>query len=152
MCRIRLVVESELPNVALMAMAVNKICSFYGMDETTAYQLEVCTSEAATNAIVHAYNGRPGHEVSLAVTIENGRVTLACADTGKSMAPEQIERVTFGRGAREQIKNELREGGRGLEIIHDVMDEILYTSEGSSNCLTMTKRLPDADETQQQIK
>lgn len=146
MCRIRLVVESELPNVALMAMAVNKICSFYGMDETAAYQLEVCTSEAATNAIVHAYGGCAGHEVSLAVSIENGSVILACADTGKSMGPEQIERVTLGRIAGEPARNELREGGRGLEIIHEVMDDIAYTREGSSNCLRMTKRLPGTGE------
>lgn len=146
MSRIRLVVDSELSNVALIAMAVNKICSFYGMDETAAYQLEVCASEAATNAIVHAYGGRPGHDVSLAVSIENGSVVLACADTGKSMGHEQIERVTSGRTAGEQVKNELREGGRGLEIIHDVMDEILYVREGSSNCLKMTKRLPDSGE------
>jgi anti-sigma regulatory factor (Ser/Thr protein kinase) len=145
-CRIRLVVESELPNVALMAMAVNRICSFYGMDETAAYQLEVCASEAATNAIVHAYGGLPGHEVTLAVSIENGSVILACADTGKSMGLEQIERVTLGRIAGEPVRNELREGGRGLEIIHEVMDEIQYTREGSSNCLKMTKRLPDAGE------
>jgi serine/threonine-protein kinase RsbW len=145
-CRIRLVVESELPNVALIAMAVNKICSFYGMDETAAYQLEVCASEAVTNAIVHAYGSRPGHEVSLSVSIENESVILACADTGKSMGPEQIERVTLGSIAGEPIRNELREGGRGLEIIHKVMDEIAYTREGSSNCLRMTKRLPDAGE------
>lgn len=148
MCRIRLVVESELPNVALMAMAVNKICSSYGMDETAAYQLEVCVSEAATNAIVHAYGGRPGHEVSLVVSIENGSVTLACADTGKSMGAEQIDKVTLGWIAGKPVANDLREGGRGLEIIHEVMDEILYTREGSLNCLRMTKRLPNAGEVQ----
>src|ERR1700731_1886749 len=131
-----------------MGRAVNKICSFYGMDETAAYQVEVCTTEAATNAIVHAYGGRPGHEVSLAVSIENGSVILACADTGKSMEVEQIERVTLGRLAGEPPRNELREGGRGLEIIHEVMDEILYTREGSSNCLRMTRRLPDAGKVQ----
>jgi serine/threonine-protein kinase RsbW len=125
-------------------MAVNKICSFYGMDETAAYQLEVCASEAVTNAIEHAYDGRPGYEVSLMVSIENGNMTLACADTGRSMGQEQIERVTFGRRSKDQVNNELREGGRGLEIIHQVMDEIRYTSEGPLNCLKMTKRLPDA--------
>ena len=71
MSHIRLEIDSDLSSVCLMAMAVNKICAFYGMNELEAYKVELCVSEAATNAIVHAYEGRPGYPVSLLVSPGN---------------------------------------------------------------------------------
>ncbi len=139
MNRIRLVIESELSNVGLMAMAVNKICVFHGMNEVEAYQVELCVSEAATNAIVHAFERSSEHEVSLLVTVESSRLTLECADTGKPMSSEQVERVTRKSLQSEPETGSLSEGGRGLHIIRGVMDEVSYIRDGDSNCLKMTK-------------
>jgi len=139
--QIRLEIDSVLSNVCLMAMAVNRICAFYGMDEVGAYQVELCVSEAATNAIVHAYDGRPGHGVSLLVSVDNESLFLECADTGRPMNPEQVKRVTIGSPGFESEGTLLREGGRGLQIIHGIMDEVSYLTDGQSNCLRMSKRL-----------
>jgi serine/threonine-protein kinase RsbW len=138
--QIRLEIESDLSSVCLMAMAVNKICAFYGMDELEAYQVELCVSEAATNAILHAYEGRPGHPVSLLVSAGRDALVLECADSGKPMDTHQVDRVT----ASSPMKPEgelLREGGRGLEIIRGIMDAVSYVTNGESNLLSMVKRL-----------
>jgi anti-sigma regulatory factor (Ser/Thr protein kinase) len=138
--RIRLEIESELQSVGLMAMAVNRICAFCGMNEVEAYQVELCVSEAATNAILHAYDGCPGHEVSLLVSVGKESLLLECADTGKPMAPEHVTRVTVHSPDLETDETSLREGGRGLLIIRGVMDEVSYVTNDTSNCLRMTKR------------
>jgi anti-sigma regulatory factor (Ser/Thr protein kinase) len=36
----------------------------------------------------------------------------------------------------------LAESGRGLQIIHDLMDEVAYASENGLNCLQLTKYIP----------
>ena len=96
-------------------------------------------SEAATNAIVHAFERSSEHEVSLLVTVESSRLTLECADTGKPMSSEQVERVTRKSLQSEPETGSLSEGGRGLHIIRGVMDEVSYIRDGDSNCLKMTK-------------
>lgn len=140
MSRIRLEIESDLSSVCLMAMAVNKICAFYGMNELEAYRVELCVSEAATNAILHAYEGRPGHLVSLLVSAGDNKLLLECSDSGKPMNTEQVNRVTASSTVMEP-EGELREGGRGLQIIRGVMDNVSYVTNGRSNRLSMVKLL-----------
>lgn len=144
MRRLQLLIESELHHVALMAMAVNKICSHFGMDEVEAYHVELCVSEAVTNAIVHAYRGSPGNQISLVLEIEGDRLDLDFSDTGAPMRAEQANRINHGLELAERRSSEaatLPEGGRGLQIMRDIMDEVVYVREGQVNRLRMTKRL-----------
>jgi anti-sigma regulatory factor (Ser/Thr protein kinase) len=139
--QIRLEIESDLSSVCLMAMAVNKICAFYGMNELEAYQVELCVSEAATNAILHAYEGRPGRPVSLLVSASHDALLLELDDSGKPMDTEQANRVTGTSPIMEPEEELLRDGGRGLQIIRGVMDNVSYVTNGRSNRLSMVKRL-----------
>ncbi len=126
-----------------MAMAVNRICTFYGMNELEAYNVELCVSEAATNAILHAYEGRPGYLVSLLVSPGKNALLLECTDSGKSMNSEQVNRITAPSPAVEPEGGLLREGGRGLQIIRGIMDNVSYVTNGGSNILSMIKLLKD---------
>lgn len=141
MSRIRLEIESELSSVGLMAMAVNKICAYYGMDELAAYQVELCVSEAATNAIRHAYKNCSGHAVSLLLTIEDDGLLLECSDSGTPMDPGLLCKGTDDLSDGVPQRGLLSEGGRGLQIIRAVMDEVSYSTNNGLNCLRMSKRL-----------
>jgi serine/threonine-protein kinase RsbW len=140
--RLQLTIDSDLVHVALMAMAVNKVCSHFGMDEVAAYQVELCVSEAATNAILHAYRGQSGHQVSLVLKIDENRLDLEFSDTGISMRAEQVERVSHGYRQQDVSTVEaeaLAEGGRGLHIMREIMDEVSYARQGDFNILRLTK-------------
>ncbi len=137
---IRMVIESELSNVSLMAVAVNRICSQLGMDPVLCFQMELCVTEAATNSIRHAYGGRSGHEVSLLISLEPERLNLECSDTGTPMGPEQVERLIRGCDHCNHQESQLPEGGRGLQIMHDLMDQICYLQDGPVNRLQMSKQ------------
>ena len=142
---IRMVIDSELSNVSLMAVAVNRICSQLGMDDVLSFQMELCVSEAATNSIRHAYGGRSGHEVSLLLSVEAERLILECSDTGKPMGPEQVQRLTRGCEIRDHQEGHLPEGGRGLQIMHDLMDQVCYLQDGRFNRLQMCKQFRGSD-------
>jgi len=139
--QIRLEIESDLSCVCLLAVVVNKICAFYGMSELESYQVELCVSEAATNVILHAYEGRPGQPVSLLVSAGCEALLLECADRGRPMDTEQVNRVTASSSAPDPEAELLREGGRGLQIIRGFMDKVSYASNGTSNRLSMVKHL-----------
>ncbi len=146
MNRITLTIESDLGDVSLAAVAVNTICRHLGFNESQANEVELCVVEAVTNAIRHAYLGEPGNTVTVAVVREPATLHFDVSDTGKSMSPVHVQHLLQGTSvvAEDQIdRATLREGGRGLQIIHDLMDEVAYGKHDGRNCLRMTKhRVP----------
>ena len=93
-----------------------------GANEEELFGITLSTSEAAANAIEHAYGAR---EASFTVSLErNGReVTVTIRDAGR------------WRTARQQ------RGGRGLGIMRSLLDGVTIDSDGTGTVVRMTKRL-----------
>jgi serine/threonine-protein kinase RsbW len=142
MSALRLTIDSNLSDVSLVAVAINQICVHIGMDELQASQVELCIAEAATNAIRHAYHGQRGQTVSIAVSTDVDRLQIEVCDWGTPMPPEQIDRLIHGAEIVEVDGTDralLEEGGRGLQIIHNLMDEVSYIRDQSLNRMQLTK-------------
>jgi serine/threonine-protein kinase RsbW len=143
--RLELSIDSDLGNVSLVAAAVGSVCMYLGLDRFSANKVELCTVEAVTNAIQHAYHGQFGHLVSVTVTSEPGELRLEILDCGTPMPAEYIKRLLHGGDVfqiRDIERESLAESGRGLQIMHDLMDAVAYTTEGSFNRLQLTKHIP----------
>jgi serine/threonine-protein kinase RsbW len=137
-------IDSHLGNVSLVAVAVNRICVQLGLDDLSAGQVELCIAEAATNAIRHAYHDEPGHTVGIALAAGTDQLSIEVSDSGTPMPVEQEQRLLNGTQAHEvetTDRTSLPEGGRGLQIIHDLMDEVSYVRSGNINRLVMRKQL-----------
>jgi serine/threonine-protein kinase RsbW len=137
-------IDSHLGNVSLVAVAVNRICMQLGLDDLSAGHVELCVAEAATNAIRHAYHGEPGHTVVIALAVGTDQLNIEVSDRGTPMPVEQEQRLLHGTQANEiqtAHRSSLPEGGRGLQIIHDLMDEVSYVRLGNINRLSMRKQL-----------
>jgi serine/threonine-protein kinase RsbW len=138
-------IDSNLGNVSLVAVAVNRVCVQLGLDELSAGQVELCIAEAATNAIRHAYHEEPGHTVAIALAAGSDHLNIEVSDNGTPMPAEQERRLVHGSQPPEletTDRTSLPEGGRGLQIIHDLMDEVSYVRLGNVNRLVMRKQLP----------
>jgi serine/threonine-protein kinase RsbW len=136
-------IDSNLGNVSLVAVAVNRICVQLGLDDLIAGQVELCIAEAATNAIRHAYHNEPGHTVAIALAAGTNHLNLEVSDSGTPMPVEQEQRLIHGTRSIElqtTDRRSLPEGGRGLQIIHDLMDEVSYVRSGNINRLIMKKQ------------
>jgi serine/threonine-protein kinase RsbW len=143
--RLTLTINSDLGDVSLIAVAVNSVCLFLGLDGVNASQVELCTVEAVTNAIQHAYHGQSGHTVSVVVSDEKDQLQLEVVDSGTPISAGQVERFLQGTDlfqTQDTDRASLAERGRGLQIIHDLMDAVGYTSAGRVNRLQLTKRIP----------
>ena len=132
---IKLIIDSDLANVSLIGMAVNKICTQIPLDKIEAYQIETCVVEAVTNVIKHAYKNETGHDVAVSIKLHPDRITFLVCDTGKAMAPKQPAELEFDP---DDLEN-LPEGGMGLFIIHKIMNAVSYKTIENRNVLTMTK-------------
>jgi serine/threonine-protein kinase RsbW len=140
--RLKLSIDSNLADVSLVAAAVSSACSYLGLDTVSASQVELCVVEAVTNAIQHAYHGQPGQVVSVVVSSELDLLHLEVIDNGTPMSANNLERLLQGTDVFQVHDiDRLAESGRGLQIIHDLMDGIAYSSEESVNRLHLTKRV-----------
>ena len=138
---LELTVTSEIENVSLLGLCVNKLAQSCGMDEMERFHVELCIVEAATNIILHAYEGAPGRRVTLLVTLEAGALRFRLQDDGKPI-PE--DRRTPPPDPAETEEALLRERGRGLFLIHQLMDRVDYTTGPSGNELLLEKRIQTA--------
>lgn len=137
---LRLAVDSCLDHVSLVGAAVRGIAAAAGLDASCAAQVELAVVEAVNNAIEHAYRNRPGQQVEVAVDVAGSQLTIEIADRGRAM---EWERECAAAAAR-VAADPLADGGRGLLIIRQVMDEVGYRSTAGRNVLRLTKHLAEA--------
>lgn len=93
-----------------------------GAEDSELFDIVLSVSEAATNAIEHAYGAR---ESTFTVRCERDteRVTVTIRDSGRW-------RTTRPTG-----------GGRGMEIMHALLDDVAVASDAEGTTVTMTRRL-----------
>jgi serine phosphatase RsbU (regulator of sigma subunit)/anti-sigma regulatory factor (Ser/Thr protein kinase) len=93
-----------------------------GADEEALFDITLSTSEAATNAIEHAYGLREA-TFTVSCGLESGNVSVVVSDRGR------------WRNVRP------RSGGRGLEIMGRLMDSVEVDRSSDGTVVTMTRRL-----------
>ncbi len=136
-----LVIDSRLEEVRRVADLVRRACLDFGVDEDLAGLVELAVVEAANNVIKHAYKEAPGHQVEVELKKEPGRLVIGISDWGEPIteqasSPPQAPRIDPHDPAG------MQEGGMGLFIISQVMDQAFRSRNGERNLLTMIKEVP----------
>jgi anti-sigma regulatory factor (Ser/Thr protein kinase) len=93
-----------------------------GANEAELFDIALSASEVATNAIEHAYGAR------------EATFTIRCEYAGQQ-ARITVRDVGRWRTARPHT------GGRGLEIMRSLVDEVNIDSDQHGTVVTITKRL-----------
>jgi serine/threonine-protein kinase RsbW len=148
MSRLRLVIDSNLKDVVYVGLVVNKICEHLRMDPVSAGQIELCAVEAVTNAIRHAYGNQEGHDVTISLSIENDRLGIEIADTGTAMPASAQEQLRQGSDVLDfdpENHADLPEGGMGLQIMREVMDQVTYKKEEHGNTVQLIRLLCEVE-------
>lgn len=135
---IDLSIDSRLENIPLLGIAVNKLCDYISFPEAESYQTELCVVEAVTNCVKHAYLNRAGNAVKVRVTISSSQIAFEIRDHGISMEKFSPKKLEFDP---EDI-DQLPEGGMGLFIISEYMDEVDYFQRDGLNVFRMVKCIP----------
>ncbi|MBU1099393.1 MAG: ATP-binding protein [Bacteroidetes bacterium] len=135
--KVEIVFQSIYENVSMACDKFRQFCIENEISKNIYLKLEICLTEALNNVIKHSYLGQPGNEIKLIVQISNSMLELIIIETG-------LPRKKTGKPTLEfdptDIDN-LPEGGMGLFIIEEIMDETNYKSDGKTNTFTMFKQL-----------
>jgi serine/threonine-protein kinase RsbW len=139
--RVKLLIDSSLEDVPLAAVAVRALAGLAPLSDEQQGQVELCLVEAANNTVLHAYSNEAGHAVEISVHLLEDRLVLEIADTGRPMPQERLAAAASGLPELDPSALEtLPEGGRGLAILHALMDSVGYRSDDGTNTLTLVKR------------
>ena len=101
-----------------------------GADKSFSSDVELCVSEACTNAIKHGMIEESGAKISLKFSIHPNRLVIRVLDRGKGFSLDGIEAPELEK---------LPERGYGLFIIRSKMDHIKYDQRQDENILEMTR-------------
>lgn len=139
--RLILEIDSRLDAVTLPCKVVYLLCIAAGFAPVEGNQVEACVAEAINNSIKHAYQGDPAGSIELEVVLLPHQLVVDVRDSGISANTADMH--ADHRHALEVHPDRVRdisECGRGLAIIHKVMDSIEYTIGAGGNRLRMVKR------------
>lgn len=136
---LRLTVRSDPKLLASVRHLVRGWVESWNVEEKTVDSVVLAIDEACTNAIRHAYEGRRDGSVELTLHAEPEHLEFQVSDTGVSCPPECVERRPMGP----PDPGDLEPGGLGIQLIHEVFDEVEFCpGESGGNCVTMKlKRL-----------
>lgn len=135
---IKLTILSKLEYVELIGSSINSLCMFFNCDNLIAYDIEQCCVEAINNCIEHSYKYDLSKDVEVVFSFEKDTIELNIIDNG--IALESLKKDTSMDFDPEDIEN-LPEGGMGLILINQIMDNVSYKSENGFNKLTMIKKV-----------
>lgn len=135
----RIEVDIKVPNQTRYLCLIGHIgenialtLKHYGGDrEKLAYELNLVLTEAMANAILHANEGDPDKEVHVEIGIVDRRLTIRVYDHGQGFDIRQFA----------EPGHPLEEHGRGIYLIHSIMDDVVYHPSPNGHVLEMSKLL-----------
>ena len=125
-------VASDLANVQKTSQEVVSFLKPLLLSEAALFDIRLCLEEALINAM--KYGNRLCGDLSVDLEVEAGpeEVRLTVQDQGPGFDVKNLEDCT-------EEKNLFRNRGRGVYLIHQLMDEVRYNEKG--NRLVMVKSL-----------
>jgi len=126
-----LVIQSRLDRIAEARWWVTQRTRAAGFDEESVFAIELALAEALANVVEHAYQGDETREIRLTLRIDDEKLALTIRDFGHKFDLEAYTPPNLDDPA---------EGGYGVYLIHQLMDEVIYdTSPPQGTKLTLVR-------------
>ena len=96
------------------------------------FRLQVALSEALANAIVRGNREDASKRVYVQADLGPDRIFLNVTDEGDGFDPATVPDATSPEGIEQ-------DGGRGLFLIHCMVDDVHFNAQGNSICMTLRR-------------
>lgn len=116
--------------LALLQQTLDQAWSAEDVLAETRMSIELAVSEIGSNIIEHSGDGAPVR-LRMVVTVVRGTVTVTFTDDGRPAAVDLT---------RMEMPDAMSERGRGLPIVHRVLDELSFSRDDDGNRWTLVRR------------
>ena len=130
-------INSEYKNVSSVCFIVKTFCTENSIPEDKIKEIELSLAEALNNIIKHSYKGDKDNKIDIEMNCNSEKFSIELTDYGES-------RKNLSKPVLEFDPNDINalpEGGMGLYIINQLMDDNIYTVEGNKNIFTLVKNI-----------
>jgi serine/threonine-protein kinase RsbW len=124
---------SEPKQIVGVRKAVEAFAQSAGLAPGAIADLGLVVNEALANVIRHAYQGRGGKPISVAVDCDSSQVTVRIRDWGNGVNPAALP---------PKAHDPATPGGLGLICLRTLMDRAEFTPQPDGMLLTLSKRRP----------
>lgn len=135
--KVRLSIESRLDQVWLVGLYIRALAEQLGFDLPDRTGLELSVVEALNNAIEHGHRHREHPPIDIVIEVKAGKITIDISNLGDSLTRSLPASINF------RPEEDLRDRGRGLQIINQVMDNVDFQHNDGKDHVQMTKYLPE---------
>jgi anti-sigma regulatory factor (Ser/Thr protein kinase) len=121
--------DGDLRHLASMRAFLREVCQEYGQagpaDENLIVRLTLALTEAASNIILHGFEGQP-QSITLTVEVDDDHLGVTLQYPGKPFDPQSAAAPAFDGS---------REGGFGLYLIRKCVDEMHHGQDDQGRCV-----------------
>lgn len=125
-------VPSDLAEVQKASARVLGVLKPLDLTEACLFDIRLCLEEALINAMKYGNGLKKDVPVRLGVEVASGEIRISVEDQGPGFDVSRLRDCTHQ-------ENVWRNCGRGVYLIHQLMDEVRYNEKG--NRLLMVKSL-----------
>jgi serine/threonine-protein kinase RsbW len=139
--RLRLRIANSLDQVWLVRAFLRAVLEEIDVLDVDCIHVQLAVSEAINNCIEHSYHdGRQG-DVDVLLEGNHERLHIEIADDGAPLRLEEIEAL-LRRPVPDLVADlDPRPRGRGLQIIRDTMDSVVFLRQDDRNVVRLQKSL-----------
>ncbi len=128
-------INSDYKNVSSACFIAKTFCEDHSVNENTTKEIELCLAEALNNIIKHSYKGDNKNLIDIDLIFDENKFTFSLSDYGLPRTNVDKPKLEFDPNDIDSLP----EGGMGLFIISQLMDESTYISENGKNTFTVSK-------------
>jgi len=130
----RMTIPSDLNYLAAVDEFVEGKIRGYGVADSAVADIAISVSELINNAVTHGNKNDNSKHVEIEIRKADGNVIVSVTDQGGGFNPNKIDDPR-------KKENLLKEAGRGMFIVENLMDkvEVALTSDGTR--ITITKSI-----------
>jgi serine/threonine-protein kinase RsbW len=125
-------IPADIDAIAKVETLIDSVCAKLGVNEDFYGNVLIAVTEAVTNAIVHGSNNNNLLDVRLLVGDESKEFCFNIKDGGRGFDYTNLADPT-------SPENLLKEHGRGIFLMRNLADEIVFEEGGSSVSIYFNK-------------
>ena len=130
----KITVPSDHEYLSTVDEFIEGILRDWGTDESVIADIAISVSELVNNAIVHGNEKVPDQTVIVEIGRDNGNAKITVHDQGTGFNPKEIDDPLAD-------ENLLKEVGRGIFIVRNLMDTVDIQASDNGTSITITKAI-----------
>ena len=135
-----LTIKNEEQELLRVNEFIENVGEEVGLNLKTMMKLQLVMEEMVTNVIFYAYPQGTSADITLTAESDGKELTFVLSDSGKPFDPTAREEADIETNPMDR-----EQGGMGILIVKNIMNEVNYQRLGDTKQLTMKKKLKGYD-------